>query len=85
MDLESVIRNEISQKKQTSIISVNTYMLNLEKRYRWNLFAGQVKRQRDHAWTQEGKQCRVNWEIRIDTHTLLLPCASVVSHSVRFP
>ena len=56
--LESVIQNEVSQKRKISYI--NTYIWNLEKWYMINLFEGQ---QQDFLNGSPGKEPACNAEI----------------------
>ena len=42
LDLESVIQSEVSQRKT---VHINTYMWNLQKRYRWTYSQGRLETQ----------------------------------------
>ena len=70
-----VIQSDISQKEKNQISYINTYMWNLEERYRWAYLQGKdrdtdiEKGLVDTAGKREGG---MNWESSIEIYTL--PC-----------
>jgi len=71
IDLESAVPREVNQKHK------NKYMYNLEKQYKMILFAKHKQRHRQTEQMygyQGGRVGGRSWEIRLDTHTLLILC-----------
>ena len=76
MDLETVRQSEVSQKEK-QILCIDAYIWNLEKWYRSSYLQSRnndtdiENKCMDTKGEREGGR---NWEIEIDTYTLLILC-----------